>query len=160
MRTRWTNEEGVLKLVKQRLQELRVEYVAAIFTGRPVQLPREAKEAMDRLEKFPGPDQIDEQAAVDAAKGGDLRPLAYHFLLPDPDPDMDPDTGEVTKVTYEVNDRIAHLRPETWLLIVEFLLRERNLKTGKKKGEPGRPRMTEEERRAKHQSMMLPTSCR
>jgi hypothetical protein len=127
---RWSDEDAQFEWVKRRLSELRGEYTAAIFTGRRDQLSEELK-AMDKLEggfllEGDRDKPVDEQEAVDAAKRGDLWPLA-RLLMPDPSPD--PVTGEVI---YDVNDRVAHLRPETYLLVIEFLLGERSLNTGRK----------------------------
>jgi hypothetical protein len=41
-----------------------------------------------------------------------------------------------------------HLSPETWTLVADFLVGERNTRTGRPKGEPGRPKMSAAERYA------------
>jgi hypothetical protein len=154
MRPRWENKKAVFELIKERLREQKDEYVAAIFGGPPHRLT----EAQLRvINPPPGWDRKwDEQTAVEAAKRGDLKPLVIHLLMPEPDPEFDAD-GKVIRATYEVNDKIAHLKPETWFLICEFLLGARSLKSGRRRGEynpktgkvsmRGAPKMSAEEKR-------------
>jgi len=130
MRPRWENKKAVFELIKERLSEQESEYVASIFGGPPHRLT----EAQLRVVDPPRDQRWDEQSAVEAAKGGNLRPLVSNFLEPEFDPDVD-DDGKITSFTYKVNDQIAHLKPETWFLICEFLLGERSLKNGRRRDE-------------------------
>jgi hypothetical protein len=143
MRPKWENKKAVFKLVEERLREQEDAYHAFIFAGRPHQLTEAQLRVVGAL---PDPNrQWDEQTAVEAAERGDLWPLV-RLLAPDPVPERDTD-GKITKVTYEVSDRIPHLKPDTWSLIIEFILGDRSLKTGRKKGERGAPKMSEDEKR-------------
>jgi hypothetical protein len=150
----WDDKKAVFKLVEERLGEQMEAYHAFIFTGRPHQLTeaqlRVIDPHLDRNRKW------DEQTAVEEAKRGNLKPLAFHVLMPDPVPEFDTE-GKIIKVTYENNDQIAHLKPETWFLIIEFLLGDRSLKSGRKRGERnpktgkvtmrGAPKVSEEKKR-------------
>jgi hypothetical protein len=152
----WDDKKAVAKLIEARLGEQMEAYHDFIFTGRPHQLTEAQLRVVDPP---PGSNyRWDEQSAVEAAKGGNLTPLVLHFLEPVPDPEFDAD-GTITRVTYEVNEQIVHLKPETWFLICEFLLGERSLKSGRRRGErnpktskvsmAGAPKMSEEEKRKK-----------
>jgi hypothetical protein len=142
----WREEEAVLKLVKQRLEELRNEIehfdpnsdLWVLDLNAP--LPTRAHELMQELilaELMRGEAAAawlgGERAAAEAALRGDLHPLAG-LLLPH---------------KQKANPAIKQLKWETWELIAEFLLGKRNLKTGKKKGERGPRRKSPEERRKK-----------
>jgi hypothetical protein len=154
MRPRWENKKAVFELIEERLREQKAEYVAAIFAGRTPQLTAARLRVIDPQ---PGWNRKwDEQTAMEAAERGDLKPLVIHLLMPEPDPEFDAD-GKAIRVTYEVNNQIAHLKPETWFLICEFLLGERSLKSGRRRGEynpktgkasmRGAPKMSAEEKR-------------
>jgi hypothetical protein len=143
VRPKWENKKAVFKLVEERLGEQADAYQYFIWADRPHHLTEAQLRVVGAL---PDPNrQWDEQTAVEAAERGDLRPLV-RLLEPDPVPEHDAD-GNITKVTYEVSTLIPHLKPDTWFLITEFLLGDRSLKTGRKKGERGAPKMSEDKKR-------------
>jgi hypothetical protein len=72
----------------------------------------------------------EEKYVVTVALDGNLEPLIEFLCNP-----------------YNVSFRLS-LAPSTRHLIVEFLTGARSLHTGKPKGQPGRPKMSEEKRRA------------
>jgi hypothetical protein len=148
VRPKWENKKAVFKLVEERLKEQAGAYHDFIWAGRPHHLTEAQLQVADpNWKEIIGPQKKwDEQSAVEEAKRGNLKPLAYHILMPDVTPEYDADEN-ITKAIYEVNDQIAHLKPETWFLIIEFLLGDRSLKTGRKRGELGAPKMSEEEKR-------------
>jgi hypothetical protein len=139
---RWDDEAAVAKLVDDEMRELRseVDRLAWTTSGHAPEGPEDLVEVWNlaQAEASRGWPPEGERAAVAAAARGDVRPLAdllrpLHHLgfLPD-----------------EVNPAIKNLSPATWSLVVQFLTGERNLRTGRNRGEPGRPKMTAEERRA------------
>jgi hypothetical protein len=79
-------------------------------------------------------DYVREEEALAAAQRGDLRPLV-NLIRP---------WGA------EINPIVKFLNPPTWQIISEFLTGERNLKTGRRRGEPGRPVQSVEQRRAQN----------
>jgi hypothetical protein len=78
-----------------------------------------------------------EKDACEAALRGDMVPLA-NLLYP----------------AHPLNSGLfggpirATLTPATWGLVVQFLTGQRNLKTGRLRGKPGAPKMSEQKRRA------------
>ena len=78
-----------------------------------------------------------EEQACEAALRGDLMPLV-NLLTPEIFADIGINLPNV---------KIPYLKPSTWTLVVEFLAGKRNLRTGRLRGEPGRPAMAEEMRR-------------
>ena len=139
MPPRWTNEEAVYKWVVERLAELRseVERLDAIYDGRwPSSERTKELEAMHGLmmtEAYRMPPVEGELAACNAAKCGNPEPLVFllqrYFGL------------------VEGFGTVERLSPETCRLVIEFVSGERNPKTGKKKGELGRRKMSPDERR-------------
>jgi hypothetical protein len=47
-----------------------------------------------------------------------------------------------------MNAEVNRLSPDAWEIVAQFLSGERNLKTGRKRGEPGRPVQSVAQRRA------------
>jgi hypothetical protein len=154
VRPKWENKKAVFKLVEERLEEQAGAYHDFIWAGRPHQLTEAQLRVIDPdWKEIIGPKKVwNEQSAAEEAKRGNLKPLAYHILMPDVTPEYDAD-GNITKAIYEVNDQIAHLKPETWFLIIEFLLGARSLKTGRKRGERGAPKMSEDKKRERWKSI-------
>jgi hypothetical protein len=135
----WTNEPAVARLVNEKLEEIELEEerrvrdrYGDVVAGTTM---RDMEE--DIVEGADG----GEQRAVAAARRGDLEPLA-RLLRPISILDFG--------VEDDLNPAIKRLSPATWTLISEFLTGERNIRTGRLKGEPGRPKMSREARRARN----------
>jgi hypothetical protein len=141
----WQNEQAVAAFVAAELEELRSEIDRLAWT-RPWFVPTEPPDlvAMAALVTMENrmvvylPDR--EREAIGAALRGDLEPLVdlirplHHppeFHFPD-----------------AINPAVKHLSPDTWEIVAQFLTGERNLKTGRRRGEPGRPVQSVEQRRA------------
>jgi hypothetical protein len=126
----WVDEDAVTKLVKTALDdaEADAEYEFAMLRW-------------DTHPGIPGNELLDrmERDAVAAAERGEIRPLA-DLLRPEHPFNEHPLFG---------GDPIrSKLSATTWTLVADFLTGERNPRTGRLKGKPGRPKMTAEERRA------------
>jgi hypothetical protein len=133
----WRDEAGILRLVKEELAAAKVEDERLFqerfgFTIPGVSIEFEKSMEEDDIEDFA------ERSAVAAAKTGNIKPLVA--LL---EPIREPMPG----MADEVSDSIRRLSPDTWALVAEFLSGKRSLKNGRLKGEAGRPKMTEENRR-------------
>jgi hypothetical protein len=142
---RWENERSVAAFVAVQLDELRSEIDRLAWT-RPWFVPTEPPDlvAMAALVTMENRMVVNlpekEEQAVTAALRGDLKLLvdlirAWHhppeFHLRD-----------------EINPAVKNLSPDTWEIIAQFLTGERNLQTGRRRGEPGRPVQSVEQRRA------------
>jgi len=139
---RWTDEDAIAKLVDEIIAEGRSEIERLDWTYPPGgKYPDELKAIANLVyaEIYRDGWPPTEQAAVAAAMRRDLEPLA----------DMLRPIANLRGLPYKPNPAIKSLSPDTWALIVEFLTGQRNLRTGRRKGEPGRPKMSAEERRAR-----------
>jgi hypothetical protein len=128
----WVDEDAVAELVKRALDdaEANAEYRFAMLPW-------------DTHPGIPGNELLDhmEQDAVAAAERGEIGPLA-DLLRPEHPMNMYPLFGG--------NPIRSHFSATTWTLVADLLTGERNPRTGRLKGKPGRPKMTAEERRAPH----------
>jgi hypothetical protein len=136
----WNDESAVARLVAAELEELRLEVDRWAWTSPPwEQFPTEPEDLVEmgklveRENRWPD----EEEQACEAALRGDLMPLVNLLT-----PEIFEDIG-----INEVNRKIRFLKPATRTLVVEFLAGKRNLRTGRLRGEPGRPAMAEEMRR-------------
>lgn len=145
---RWSNRAAVAQFVADEMDDLRIEVdrISWTYTG-PGDMPDDASDdvlamgCLVRLENTRYWSAIEgEEAAVAAALRGDLS-LLVNMLAPYPYP-PGADPREL------VNSKIKYLSHATWAIVCQFLTGERNLKTGRMKGEPGRPRMSGDQRRA------------
>jgi hypothetical protein len=139
----------VAQFVAAEMDDLRLEVdrIAWTYTG-PGELPDDtpddvlAMACLVRMENRLPPDCFfghtdeGEEAAVAAALRGDLSLLVEMFA---PYPGRPEDT---------VNSAIKHVSPATWTIVCQFLTGKRNLKTGHMRGEPGRAKMSGDQRRA------------
>jgi hypothetical protein len=120
----WNDEAEVAKLAGELVAKKQVitnryrDYRKCVLEGRD----QDPSDTWARIE-------FAEKAAVEAARRGDLAPLAA-LLRSEEDRDW--------------------LQPDTIELVIEFMTGKRNPHTGKRKGEVGRRKMTEEEREAKN----------
>lgn len=137
----WNDESAVARLVAAELEELRLEVDRWAWTSPPWEsFPTEPEDLVEMgklVERENRMPQDPEEHACEAALRGDLMPLIDLLT-----PDIFEDIG-----INEVNRKIRFLKPATWTLVVEFLAGKRNLRTGRLRGEPGRPAMAEEMRR-------------
>jgi hypothetical protein len=149
---RWQDEAAVSKRVRDTMADYRaeIEMLDAVsppgHTAYP-DIPEQLK-AMRTLmdaELQRGWLPEGERAAVAAALRGDIQPLV-DLIAPEPDPDG-LFANPPCYMPGEVNPMVATLSPATWNLICEFLTGQRNPRTGRCKGERGRPKMTAEARR-------------
>jgi hypothetical protein len=142
----WSDVDAVRRRVRDRIEELRLEVDRLAWTTH-TGLPDDdagddcwAVHALVMKEIYQDwPQGTDEAVAAEAAECGDLEPLA-NLLRP---------LGGMLEfgIPDEVNPAIEKLSPETWMIIVQFLTGQRNLKTGKLKGKRGPRKKKEEERR-------------
>jgi hypothetical protein len=155
---KWIDEAAVADLVAAEMEELRSEVERLAWTtntGLPGPDAGEDLRAIYDLmtaESFRGWPVKGEKEAVEAALRGDVEPLA-DLLRPDATTlDMLKSNvktlspSELRPIAQSL--RVKTLRLSTWNLIAQFLTGERNLRTGRLRGEPGRPTMSLEERRA------------
>jgi hypothetical protein len=146
---RWEHQRAVAAFVAAQLDELRSECErlgCPMEDGYTVFEPTEPPELVEmwRLTEIEHWTPSDEEAnteekAVAAALRGNLKPLA-NLIQPiqyQPEPNI-PD---------QVNPNVKFFSASTWEIVAQFLTGERNLKTGRLKGEPGRPKMSIEQRR-------------
>jgi hypothetical protein len=126
----WMDEDAVTKLVEKELDdaESNAEYKFAM-------LPWDTHPGISGNELLHGM----ERDAVAAAERGDIGPLA-DLLRPEHPLNEHPLFGG--------NPIRSHFSAMTWTLVADFLTGERNPRTGRLKGKPGRSKMTAEERRA------------
>jgi hypothetical protein len=136
---RWQNERAVFEFVAAELSRLRREcesWAWELSENMPTEPPELVGMAhLVLMETGMAPRSMSrEEEAVERALRGDLNMLADlirpEYLPPELNISDDPE-----------------LSPPTWEIVAQFLTGERNLKTGRLKGEPGRPRMSSEERR-------------
>jgi hypothetical protein len=144
-RPRWSDVAAVRARVDEEIAELRSEVSRrdAIFpTPSPLDgAPDfEAVAAMMQDEIYADWPPDTEHAAVAAALRGDTKPLA-DMVRPIPHGGLIPD---------DVNPMVKRLSVDAWALIAQLLAGERNLRTGRLKGQPGRPRMSRADRRARN----------
>jgi hypothetical protein len=134
----------VAQFVADEMEDLRLEVdrISWTYTG-PGEMPDDSTDAvlamgcLVRLENRRYWASIEgEEAAVAAALRGDLS-LLVNMLAPHPGGPED-----------MVNPAIQYVSPATWAIVCEFLTGERNLKTGRMRGEPGKPKMSGDQRRA------------
>lgn len=156
---RWIDEAAVADLVAAEMEELRseVERLNAIHPGPlpPLSKDLEAVAGLMYAEANRGWPVEGQKEAVAAALRGDVAPLA-DLLRPDATIlDMlesnfiDVKTLSPSELrTFARRLCVRTLSPSTWSLIAQFLTGERSLRTGRLRGEPGRPTMSLEERRA------------
>ena len=139
----WRDVDAITKRVADEIEVLRSEVDRLAWTtntGLPHTGASEdlhAVYALAMAEAYRGWPPTTEHAAVEAALRGDVKPLA-NLLRPEHGMGIVPD---------KVSPEIEHFSLETWTLIANLLTGERNLKTGKLKGERGPRRRSEEERR-------------
>jgi hypothetical protein len=118
----WRDEDGVAKLAIAELED-----AALADECQFAMLPWDTHPSMPISEFFDGV----EREAVAAFKRGNVKPLAA-LLRPD---------HPMNKYPIKGRTLISTLAPSTWQLISDLL-------AGRRKGKRGRPRKTEEERRA------------
>jgi hypothetical protein len=130
---RWDDEEGVAAFVATVLEGVEGGFIGSFSISISKYLDTLRRELQnDRYKDWP---KQREKAAVEEAKRGDLERLV-EMLRP-------LESGAVSP-------EIKSIAPETWTLVVEFLTGERSLNSGRLKGEPGRPKMSKAERRARN----------
>jgi hypothetical protein len=137
---RWSDENAVAKLITEEIARAELEefYHFEAFKVPDITLPKGWRDAPTRP-SVAYDIGTSEQEAVEAALRGDIELLADLLR---------PFSGELLGLPDEVNPAIKRLSPKAWSIIVQFLTGERNLRTGRLRGEPGRPRMSPEKRRA------------
>ena len=145
---RWSDRAAVAQFVADEMEDLRLEVdrISWTYTG-PGELPDDtpddvvAMACLVRLENRRYWSSIEgEEAAVAAALRGDLS-LLVRMLAPHPYPPG-------ANPREHVNANIKYLSHATWAIVCQLLSGERNLKTGRMKGESGRPKMSGDQRRA------------
>jgi hypothetical protein len=143
---KWSDKKAVAKRVADEIEEgrLEIERLWTIYPHGRFSLPRQllALEELMEAEGARGWPIGDEKGAVEAARRGDMEPLANLLR-----PLVSPPEFEIPD---EVNPKIKYLSPATWSIIADFLTGALNPRTGRVKGRPGRPKLSEEERRAKN----------
>ena len=156
---RWSDENAVADFVAAEMEELRseVERLNAIHPGPLPPLSKDLEEVAGLMcaEANRGWPVKGEKEAVAAAMRGDVEPLA-DLLRPDAttlDMLRSNHAAGTTLPPSELRTfarllRVRTLRMSTWILIAQFLTGERSLRTGRLRGEPGRPTMSSEKRRA------------
>jgi hypothetical protein len=156
---KWIDEAAVADLVAAEMEELRskVERLDAIHPGPLPPLSEDLEEvrALMVAEANRGWPVEGQKEAVAAALRGDVAPLA-DLLRPDATIlDMlesnliDVKTLSPSELrTFARRLCVRTLSPSTWSLIAQFLTGERSLRTGRLKGERGRPTLSPEKRRA------------
>jgi hypothetical protein len=154
---RWIDEAAVADLVAAEMEELRSEVERLAWTtntGLPGPDAGDDLRAIYDLmtaESFRGWPVKGEKDAVEAALRGDVELLA-DLLRPDATivdilkNNVKTPSEELRTLAQSLS--VKTLRPSTWAIIVQFLTGERNRRTGRLRGEPGRPTMSLEERRA------------
>jgi hypothetical protein len=145
---RWRDVEALTERVADEIEELRSEVDRLAWTttagahGDDASKDLRAVFDLVMAEGSRGWPPTSECAAVEAARRGDVKPLA-NLLRPVCGMGLAPD---------KVSPEIERFSLETWTLIADFLTGERNPKTGRMRGEPGRPKMSTEERRARNRA--------
>jgi hypothetical protein len=143
---RWSDEKAVAKKVADEIEEGRseIEFLWANYPNGKFPLPKHlwALNELIQDEWARGWPIDDEEGAVAAALRGDTEPLA-ELLRPRVNPPE-------FKIPDAVNSAIKTLSPATWSIIADLLTGKLNPRTGRGKGQPGRPRMSREERRARN----------
>jgi hypothetical protein len=140
----WRNEDEVVKFVAAQVVELRSEVnrlAAFTLSGSPgpdagEDLKEAYKLVMVEVDRFFDDEDRREQwggACEAAARLADrVAPAIVNLEGPE-------ELG--------VNSKIAGISPEEWSLVAEFLRGQRSVKTGRRAGEPGRPKMWISDRR-------------
>lgn len=113
---KWSDEATVARLVAEEIEADALEQERIFYTQIQDQLP-EPTWAEILYRRTPAEAVFEEREAVEAA----LR-------------------GKTEQLVEMVKYRRRYISRSTWDLVSEFLSGERNLKTGRLKGEPGRPR--------------------
>jgi hypothetical protein len=143
---RWSDKKAVAKRVADEIEEgrLEIERLWTIYPDGRFSLPVHLKtlEELIQAEWARGWPIDDEKGAVEAAHRGDIEPLANLLR-----PLVSPPEFEIPDA---VNPNIKYLSPATWSIIADFLTGALNPRTGRVRGRPGRPKLSEEERRAKN----------
>jgi hypothetical protein len=124
---RWSDESAISKLVAEEIEQAELEEERLFYSHYAPQIPGVPVSWINAGI---------ERDAVAAALRGDIAELAG--LLNPEHP-----YNKLRKIPIR-----SRLSPETWRLVVQFLTGERNLRSGRLKGERGRPQMSSEERRA------------
>ena len=137
---RWENEQAVAAFVAAQLEELRREcesWAWELSEHMPTEPPELVAIAhLVLMETGMAPRSMSyEEEAVQRALRGDLRMLA-DLIRPGCYPPEE-----------NISDDLE-LSPATREIVAQFLTGERNLKTGRRRGEPGRPVQSFEQRRA------------
>ena len=148
---RWSDEKAVAKKVADEIEDGRSEieflwanYPNGNFPNGKFPLPKHLwpLNGLIQDEWARGWPIDDEEGAVAAALRGDTEPLAELLR-----PRVNPPEFELPD---EVNPAIKTLSPATWSIIADLVTGKLNPRTGRGKGQPGRPRMSREERRARN----------
>ena len=143
---RWSDEKAVAKMVADEIEEgrLEIERLGTIYPSGMYPLPKHLRALQGLIEAgwSRGGPIDDEEGAVAAALRGDTKPLAELLR-----PRVSPPEFELPD---EVNPAIKTLSPATWSIIADLVTGKLNPRTGRGKGQPGRPRMSREERRARN----------
>ena len=151
-RPRWSDVAAVRARVDEEIAELRseVERRCAYF---PTILPlddqpdlAEVAALMDDEVAADWPPPGTERAAMLAAFRGDTKPLA-DLVRPVWELELLDDASRPRNPAPTTTYRLSVL---TWTLISQLLAGERNVRTGRRRGEPGRPRMSRADRRARN----------
>jgi hypothetical protein len=124
---RWSDESAVARLVDEEIERAELEEERLFYTHYAPQLPGVPESRINASI---------ERNAVAAAFRGDIAELAGL---------LDPEHPYNKHRKVPIRSRLS---PETWQIIIQFLTGARSLRSGRLKGERGRPKLSADERRA------------